>query len=712
MVRIAVYGKGGIGKSTMSSNLTAALSDNGYKVLQIGCDPKHDSTRLLLGGEVKSTILDYMKDTPPGERRLDDVVSEGYKGCLCAEAGGPEPGVGCAGRGIISSFDLLRDLGGDSILRDVTLYDVLGDVVCGGFAVPLRNEYAEIIYIVSSGEFMSIYAANNILKGICNYDPDRVGGIIFNSRGDPEEENRIRKFSDAVGIPIVASFERSELFMTAEENGKTIVEMYPDSKIADSFRELARKVMEQRKYHSNYLSERELEQCILGRSVFKKNTEKKHIKLKVDDNPKRKYASRNVLNDEPYGGCAFSGANSTCASIKGLAVILHSPLSCAQFTFQTISATYGRYGCRNRRVEAFSDPSVYTTRMGDSDMIFGGTEKLKNMLEMCIRRGHENICVVTSCPSGIIGDDVKSTVSVFRKENPSVKIALIETDGNLNGDFMQGVIDASIAICENFSEDCGKTDTVNLIGTKSLALNCLTATDTVIGLLDRLGVKVNCLFPAGDSIESVSRIRAAKLNLMTNPDLFTIQISTYLDERFGIPFSPVPVRPGIRGTLSWMGYVADVFGKEKELEAIREEITGEYESQISQYRKVLEGKRFCILSATKDIDWVLEATDSVGMERVRTVVVDRTDYCNDMNISNEFPNISIVKSIDIATERKKIEDMKPDLVISTVPIGVNAPHISIPLVQNPGPYTGVDFIRRVTAVLLSSKKEGWRKDVL
>ena len=205
MVRIAVYGKGGIGKSTMSSNLTAALSDNGYKVLQIGCDPKHDSTRLLLGGEVKSTILDYMKDTPPGERRLDDVVSEGYKGCLCAEAGGPEPGVGCAGRGIISSFDLLNDLGIDSIERDVTLYDVLGDVVCGGFAVPLRNEYAEVIYIVSSGEFMSIYAANNILKGICNYDPDRVGGIIFNSRGDPEEDNRIRKFSEAVDIPIVAS---------------------------------------------------------------------------------------------------------------------------------------------------------------------------------------------------------------------------------------------------------------------------------------------------------------------------------------------------------------------------------------------------------------------------------------------------------------------------------------------------------------------------
>lgn len=712
MVRIAVYGKGGIGKSTMSSNLTAALSDNGYKVLQIGCDPKHDSTRLLLGGEVKSTILDYMKDTPPGKRRLEDVVSEGYKGCLCAEAGGPEPGVGCAGRGIISSFDLLRDLGGDNILRDVTLYDVLGDVVCGGFAVPLRNEYAEIIFIVSSGEFMSIYAANNILKGICNYDPDRVGGIIFNSRGDPEEENRIRKFSEAVGIPIVASFERSELFMTAEENGKTIVEMYPDSRIAENFRELAKKVMEQKKYHSNYLDERELEQCILGRSVSKKTTEKRPLKLKVDDNPKRKYASRNVLNDEPYGGCAFSGANSTCASIKGLAVILHSPLSCAQFTFQTVSCTYGRYACHHKPVEGYAEPSVFTTRMGDSDMIFGGTEKLKDMLELCVSRGHDRICVITSCPSGIIGDDVKSVVSSFRNGHPEVRIALIESDGNLNGDFMQGVIDASISLCETFSEECEKTDSVNLIGTKSLALNCMTAAETVREMLGRLGVEVNCIFPAGDSIESVARIRSAKLNIMTNPDLFTIQIGTYLDERFGIPFSPVPVRPGIRGTISWLSYVADVFGKQKELDEFSKALTEEYESQLSQYRKVLAGKRFCMLSATRDIDWILEATESVGMERVRTVVVDRTDYCNDMNVTNEFPNISFVKSIDIATERKIIEDMKPDMVISTVPIGVNAPHISIPLVQIPGPFTGVDFIRRVAATLLSSRKEGWRKDVV
>ena len=712
MVRVAMYGKGGIGKSTMSSNLTAALTEIGQKVLQIGCDPKHDSTRLLLGGEVKSTILDYMKETPKEQRRLEDVVSEGYGGCLCAEAGGPEPGVGCAGRGIISSFDLLKELGGDSLYRDVTLYDVLGDVVCGGFAVPLRNEYAELIFVVSSGEFMSIYAANNILKGVCNYDPDRVGGIIFNSRGDPEEEIRIRKFSESVGIPIIASFDRSELFMTAEESGKTVVEMYPKSGLAKQFRDLAREVMKQRKYRANYLDERELEQCILGRTLYTKEMLHKPIKLTVTDNPKKKYLSRNVMNDEPYGGCAFSGAHSTCSSTKGLATVLHSPLSCAQLTFQTVSNTCGRYRDYHEPIEAFIDPCVNCSKMSDSDMIFGGTEKLEKELEACLSRGERDIAVVTSCPSGIIGDDVKSVVSRFQSKNEGVRIALIETDGNLNGDFMQGVIDSGIALCETFAEHTEPTDTVNLIGTKALALNCLTSVSIEEELLNRLGVKVNCLFPAGSSVESLSHIDSARLNIMTNPDFFTIQLCTYLEERFGIQLSPVPVRPGIRGTLSWLGYVADMFGKQKEFGILRKELEEEFRNSISRYSRSLRGKRFCILSASKDIDWILEATEAVGMERLRATVVDRSDYSNDMNVTNEYPGIEIVKKIDIEKERKVIEELAPDLVISTMPIGLDIPFISVPLVQTPGPFSGVEYIKRINAILISSKKEGWRKDVV
>ena len=712
MVRVAMYGKGGIGKSTMSSNLTAALSDMGYRVMQIGCDPKHDSTRLLLGGEVKSTILDYMKNTPLDKRRLEDVLSEGYKGCLCAEAGGPEPGVGCAGRGIISSFDLLKELGGDSIERDVTLYDVLGDVVCGGFAVPLRNEYAEIVYVVSSGEFMSIYAANNILKGICNYDPNRVGGIIFNSRGDPEEKVRIQKFSEAVGIPIVASFERSELFMTAEENGKTVVEMYPESSIAGTFRELAENVMRQRKYGSDFLSEEDLERCILGRSVTGRRVTKGTPALTVEKRPKRKYASRNVMNNEPHGGCAFSGANSTCASLKGAATILHCPLSCAQFAFQTVSNTIGRYRSYHTPVEGYCDPVVHCTSMGDSDMIFGGTSKLDDELERCYADGYDRICVVTSCPSGIIGDDVRGTISKFEDRHGDVKVALVETDGNLNGDFMQGVIDSGIAICERFSEECEKTDTVNLIGTKGLALNCMTSVSVETELLGRLGIGVNCIFPAGASVESISRISSARMNVMSNPDVFTRQLCRYLDDRFSIPSDPIPVRPGIKGTRSWLMPLAEAFGKEKELDVLYRELKDDYEREISRYRGLLNGKGFCVLSATRDIDWILEAAESAGMERRRVVVIDRTDFSNDTDIESDYPDVLLTERLDIVSEKNIISEIAPDIVISTVPIATEIPQISIPLVQIPGPFTGVEFIRRVAATLVSSRKEGWRKDVV
>lgn len=711
MVRVAIYGKGGIGKSTMSSNLTAALSENGYKVLQIGCDPKHDSTRLLLNGEIKNTILEYMKNTPLDKRRLEDIVSVGYKGCLCAEAGGPEPGVGCAGRGIITSFDLLSELGMDSVERDVTLYDVLGDVVCGGFAVPLRNEYAEIIYIVSSGEFMSIYAANNILKGICNYDRNRVGGIIFNSRGEPEEEARIRKFSKAVNIPIVASFERSELFMTAEENGKTVVEMYPESRLAAEFRRLADDVMRMKRHTSSYLGERELELCILGRSV-KKNDRKDVSLEKRFDISKRRYVSRNVLNDEPYGGCAFSGAHCTCSSIKGLATVLHAPRSCTQFAFQTVSNTCGRYKRYHIPDECFSDPKVDCTDMTENDMVFGGTVKLKDKIEDLIRRGERNIAVVTSCPSGIIGDDAKSVVEEARKENEGVRIALMEVDGNLKGDFMQGVIDSGISLCETFSKDCERTDTVNLIGTKALALNNLNSVAVITEMLESIGIGINCIFPACDSIESIERISAAKLNIRMNPDVFTEELCSYLEDRFGMQTCPIPIRPGIIGTLSWLGYVADIFGKRDLFERMKKELSEEFDEQISRYRKVLEGRRFCVLSATKDIDWILEATERAGMVRERTIVVDRVDYSNDMELKNEFPNVITVKDIDFFAERDIIESICPDIIISTLPITQKIPHMPIPLVHVPGPFTGIDYIRRLAVMIAPQRKEGWRNDVI
>lgn len=228
-MKIAVYGKGGIGKSTISANISASLSERGQRILQIGCDPKHDSTRLLLGQKIPITVMDYIRTVNPEDRSLNEIIFRGYGDVACIEAGGPEPGVGCAGRGIITMFELLEHLGLQSGDFDITIYDVLGDVVCGGFAVPIRKEYADSVFIVTSGEYMSLYAANNILRGIKNFTSrsERVAGIIYNSRGITDEEDRVEKFAKGVRLPIIASIPKSGIFSLAEKKACTVVQMFP-----------------------------------------------------------------------------------------------------------------------------------------------------------------------------------------------------------------------------------------------------------------------------------------------------------------------------------------------------------------------------------------------------------------------------------------------------------------------------------------------------
>ena len=244
MRQVAIYGKGGIGKSTTTQNLTAALGEMGKQIMIVGCDPKADSTRLILGGLAQQTVLDTLREEGD-DIELDEIMKTGFAGIRCVESDGPEPGVGCAGRGIITSINMLEQLGAYTDDLDYVFYDVLGDVVCGGFAMPIREGKAEEIYIVASGEMMAMYAANNICKGIVKFADSggtRLGGIICNSRKVDNEFNMIKAFAEELGSQMIHFVPRDNVVQRAEINKKTVIDYDPTEPQADEYRALAKAV--------------------------------------------------------------------------------------------------------------------------------------------------------------------------------------------------------------------------------------------------------------------------------------------------------------------------------------------------------------------------------------------------------------------------------------------------------------------------------------
>ena len=244
MQKIAIYGKGGIGKSTVTGNLSAALATLGKRVIQIGCDPKADSTVNLLGGEPLTPVMNFIRDYDREPESIEEISKVGFGNVLCIETGGPTPGLGCAGRGIITTFSLLEELElFEQFKPDFVLYDVLGDVVCGGFAAPIREGYAEKVLIVTSGEKMALYAANNINNAVKNFadrNYAKVRGIVMNRRAVENEEEKVRKFADDNNLEIVADIPRSNDIIHYEDMGKTVVEGDKNLEVSQRFIALAR----------------------------------------------------------------------------------------------------------------------------------------------------------------------------------------------------------------------------------------------------------------------------------------------------------------------------------------------------------------------------------------------------------------------------------------------------------------------------------------
>ncbi|WP_111571174.1 nitrogenase iron protein [Halanaerobium saccharolyticum] len=273
MRQVAIYGKGGIGKSTTTQNLTSSLAEMGKEIMVVGCDPKADSTRMLLGGMDQQTVLDTLREEGQ-DIELDDILKRGkdFENIRCVESGGPEPGVGCAGRGIITSINMLESLGAYTDELDYVFYDVLGDVVCGGFAMPIREGKAQEIYIVASGELMALYAANNICKGIKRYAESggvRLGGIICNSRQVDGELELLESFAKKLGSQLIHFVPRDNIVQRAEINRKVVIAYDPESDQAQEYRDLAQAIDENETFViPDPMEQDELEQLMMDFGIL------------------------------------------------------------------------------------------------------------------------------------------------------------------------------------------------------------------------------------------------------------------------------------------------------------------------------------------------------------------------------------------------------------------------------------------------------------
>jgi nitrogenase iron protein len=738
MSKIAIYGKGGIGKSTIAANISAVLGRQGRKVLQVGCDPKHDSTRLLLGGRRITTVLEYLRDHSPDQCRLSGIVHEGVFAVHCIEAGGPEPGVGCAGRGILTTFELMERLGIQTAAYDAVIYDVLGDVVCGGFAVPIRRDYAGRVYIVSSGEFMSIYAANNILRGLKNYDQGRgrAGGIILNSRGLEREDEGLRRFCDAVKLPLLAAFPRSELFAQSEKRGKCLIEAYPDSAPAAQFGKLSDLIFHSAgQYPALPLSDEELEERVLGRRGRLYNKPRTGADVPgppgtaakspggTPENPPPKPVlySKALISREPLHGCAFSGAVSITTQLADCISVAHGPRSCAHITYQSVTSIPRRFLLERGIVLPYtSAPPVVSSEMNERVMIFGGIEDLrKKIIEVKTARGkYENqagpavIFVLTTCPSGIIGDDIGRVMDL---EDAATRIIPLLTDGNLQGDYLQGILFAYTETARALIDRtlCPEDNTVNIVAEKPETNARQESLRCVKEILDAFSITINCHFICETSVEEIRRFKRGKLSILAHGDYMGRTIRGFLESEFGAEFFDAPFPTGFRESCEWVRKLGAYFHKEPETaEKIVAEYTRQYRNEIGRIKPSLAGKKLMVITYNQDIDWILQTAFDLEMEVPFAGILNFSqDNCFKTNFAEYIGELRL--SYENEKRPADLERVRPDLLLTNYGSNDQDQSIltdTIPLSPAAGFLGGLSLARRWSEIFRMNLKEGWRQD--
>ncbi|MDO4616155.1 MAG: nitrogenase component 1 [Lachnospiraceae bacterium] len=726
---IAVYGKGGIGKSTISANLSAAMAVTGRKVLQIGCDPKHDSTRLLMHGENIQTVMEYLKETEKELQNPADILRTGFMGTGCIENGGPRPGVGCAGRGIISSFEFLEKFKVKE-QYDTVVYDVLGDVVCGGFAVPIRREYADVIVLVTSGEYMALYAANNILRGIRSYDGDtecRVAGIVFNERKLPDEDGRVQRFADAVGLPILKKVPRSDAFARAELEHVTLQELDGCEVEKTVFQELAQEIRPgMTLYPARPLEDQELETVVLqtenrneqGYSDPERLSDGKersgdsiHSCLPAGHADEEAGISAAAVKRLPLYGCAFNGAITCGVHLTDALIIAHSPRACAFYTWQNISSP-GRKNLFNRGILMPSAiaPHFTCTDMGQTEAVFGGTEKLKEAVQAAIDQKPGAVIVVSSCVSGIIGDDLLAAEALGTEEVP---VITIPADGDIRGDYMEGIRmcmhKLGTELIDRTVRPSGKC--VNLINEVAVSVNHETNYRIIRDLLAGLGIEINCRFLGDTGVQELKNFLKAPLNILAADTQDGRELRSWLEQEYGCSFAESAFPIGARAAKQFLEEVAAYFGCSERVPALIRREEEKYQREIERLRPELEGKRVVITTINSNIDFVLQAAEDAGMEILQIGVINYLRQ--EVKVSDTPERYNINETMEWEKLYDQAGDWNADFVISNyTPQAEDGAYVkdSIPMMPLAGYSAGIDVIRR-WADLQRRKREGaWNHD--
>lgn len=748
MKQIAVYGKGGIGKSTLSANISAALSLNNKRILQIGCDPKHDSTKLLMRGLSIPTVLDYIKTKSPLEYRKSDILFEGFGKIGCIEAGGPKPGVGCAGRGIITAFELLETLHIKDNY-DMIVYDVLGDVVCGGFAVPIRREYSDSIFIVTSGEYMSLYAANNILRGVQNYDESRprLLGILYNSRNVKNEDDRVYKFAEAVKLPVFARIPRDDIFARAEKANVTVLELTQNEEnpVADIFKDIAKRICEGTEHFAaEPLTDDELEALILsneGAITKASHSASSSPKQEEEDTPScsfesaepceactgissgqeestsdydAPYLSKNVIRDEPLHGCAFNGAMTMSSNLKDAVILAHSPKSCTYLSIQTISSAVRRTLFERGNILPSSlIPNVLSTDMSETDMVFGGSENLLSKVKSVLnsKSPPPAIVIVSSCPSGIIGDDIDDALSLSTERT---KIVTVKAEGNLTGDYLQGMLMAYTSLAKQIIDRSveKRERTVNIVFEKVVARNTEMNFQRLKTFLARMNISVNCRFLCNTSYASLRDFCSAELNLLAYRDYTGKILEDFFIKEYGASFFEKQFPIGFKETSDWLLALGKQFDASDEAKSIISENEIIYQNRMKLVRPKLEGKKLMIITYNHELDWILNAALDCGMKIVKICVLNFSQDEGFRSSLSEIDGIEVVENYDRDARSSDIKRLKPDIILSNYePVSEQSCITdTIPMCPDNGFFTGLEMVERWSRLFSKSKEGEWLND--